>query len=306
MLEMLSPGRSLTWDLVWQSSVFLALGLGASVLLRRCPAQAHRVLILSMAAALGTPLLAQAIRQGGWGLLRQPEPIQAASEMMIAPEPKAAPAEFLHVATPSPRTGNLQAGSDPEQFLPDRVARAASDTSWPRDHERPAPAPGSSTTVKIPSWRQVFLTFWVCLTGLAILRFAISFVMGLRLIRGSFPAADPEYERAVAQAATRLGLAVRPEVRSSPHVRCPSVWCWGRQPILLVPARIAQENDAIDWIAVFSHELAHWHRMDHVASLASEMVICALSLESAGVVGKDEAGPVCRARLRRLGSGQRL
>ena len=276
MLEMLNPGRSLFWDLVWQSSIFLAPGLWASVLLRRCPARAHRVLVLSMAAALGTPLLAQAIRQGGWGLLGQPGPVRTADEPTSRMQLETAPAGILRVATPWPGPGNAQTGLARGQFLPDRVARADTGASRQRGDERPAPEAGSSTAVKIPSWRYLLLTFWGALSGVATLRFAISLLRGLRLVRGSVPAAAPDRERSVAQAATRLGLAVRPEVRSSSHVRCPSVWCWGRQPILLVPARIVQENDAIDWVAVFSHELAHWHRMDHVASLVAEMVVCAL------------------------------
>ncbi len=58
MLEMLNPGRSLAWDLFWQSSVFLAIGLAPSLAIRGRPARAHRVLVLAMLAALCTPLLA--------------------------------------------------------------------------------------------------------------------------------------------------------------------------------------------------------------------------------------------------------
>ena len=49
MLAIFQPGTSLTWDLLWQSSLFLAIGLGTSALLRRHPARAHRVLILTLA-----------------------------------------------------------------------------------------------------------------------------------------------------------------------------------------------------------------------------------------------------------------
>ena len=38
MVEFLQPGTSLSWDLLWQSSLFLTVGLGASLALRRSPA----------------------------------------------------------------------------------------------------------------------------------------------------------------------------------------------------------------------------------------------------------------------------
>ena len=69
MLDLFSPGRSLAWDLAWQATAFLVLGGVASLLLARRPARAHRVLLLAMIAGLVTPLLGQAVRHLGLGLL---------------------------------------------------------------------------------------------------------------------------------------------------------------------------------------------------------------------------------------------
>src|SRR5271157_5320249 len=126
MLEMLSPGGSLTWDLIWQSSVFLAIGLAASLAIRGRPARAHRVLVLTMIAALGTPILARAIRHGGWGLLRQPDAIAAAIEPAISMEQNRAPAELVRVPQRLPGQGNTPAS--PGQGRPldaDRIPQAA-------------------------------------------------------------------------------------------------------------------------------------------------------------------------------------
>ena len=105
MLEMLAPGTSLTWDLLWQSCLFLSLGLGASLALRLRPARAHRVLVLAMLGALLTPFLSQAIRRVGWGVLKQPEP--AASVAETAPQRHGhrhrRPARSLSFACRSPR-----------------------------------------------------------------------------------------------------------------------------------------------------------------------------------------------------------
>ena len=35
-------------------------------------------------------------------------------------------------------------------------------------------------------------------------------------------------------------------------------------------------QDSIDWVAVFCHELAHWRRLDHVSSLAGQLLVCVL------------------------------
>ena len=116
MLEMLSPGHSLTWDLIWQSSVFLGLGLAASLAIRGRPARAHRLLVLTMIAALGTPLLAQAFRHGGWGLLSQPASSAAGVEQAITGERETAPAELIRVSQPLPGPGNTR-----PQIRPDRL-----------------------------------------------------------------------------------------------------------------------------------------------------------------------------------------
>ena len=85
MLEIFKPGMSLSWDLLWQPFLFLAIGLAASLALGRRPARAHRVLVLAMAAALVTPALAQVIRVGGWGVLRPPTTPIAQREDAVPP-----------------------------------------------------------------------------------------------------------------------------------------------------------------------------------------------------------------------------
>lgn len=277
MFEMLSPGRSLTWDLLWQSSVFLAIGLAVSLVLRGRPARSHRVLVLMMIAALCTPLLAQAIRHVGWGLLRQPDPVVSGVEPGISTGYEIAPAELVRVSQRLTGPGNTP---DPlgrgRSLDAERNLQAAGVATPSLDEGRPAGAVDSGLLVMRPSWRRILLAFWVLLSGLAIVRFVASSVRGFRLVRGSVSAADPSLNLAISRALTRVGLAARPELRTSQEVRCPSVWCWGRQPLLLVPARVRDEDRGIDWVAIFCHELAHWRRLDHIASLAGELLVCVL------------------------------
>ncbi len=276
MLELLSPGRSLTWDLVWQSSVFLTMGLAVSLLIRGQPARAHRLLVLTIVAAIGTPLLAQAIRRGGWGLLRAHEVKATVVGSTISIERTIASPLFDRVAHQLPGTESPGAALGLGQLHPERVAQAIPNARQVPDENRPDRGLGSASIITVPSWRQILLGCWMVLSGLVFMRFVASFARGVCLVRRSARAAGSGLDLAIALAVTRLGLVVRPELRSSPQVRCPSVWCWGRRPLLLVPASANTNDAAIDWVAVFCHELAHWRRLDHVATLAGELLVCVL------------------------------
>ena len=126
------------------------------------------------------------------------------------------------------------------------------------------------------SWPALGLGSWLLLSGLAILRLVASFVRGFRVVSRSTPLDDPTLGTAATRAVSRLGLATVPELRSSAGLHCPSVWCWARRPILLVPTKVPDRAMAIDWIAVFSHELAHWRRLDHIAALVGQVLTCVL------------------------------
>ena len=108
MFETLHQGGSLAWDYLWQSTLFLTLGLGASVALARWPARAHRALLLAMLAALCSPPLTQVVRHAGWGLFtpRSPENIVAATSSIgtrAIPSPVAQTSP--RTAAPAPGTG---------------------------------------------------------------------------------------------------------------------------------------------------------------------------------------------------------
>ncbi len=71
MFEALYARCRVAWDYLWQSTLFLGLGLGASLVLSRRPARAHRLLTSRQSwPRLITPVMAQAARRGGWGFSR--------------------------------------------------------------------------------------------------------------------------------------------------------------------------------------------------------------------------------------------
>ena len=56
------------WSCIWQSTLFAAIGLIGSFLLRRRPARASQVLFLGMIAAVLVPAMSVAVKHFEWGL----------------------------------------------------------------------------------------------------------------------------------------------------------------------------------------------------------------------------------------------
>ena len=67
----------------------------------------------------------------------------------------------------------------------------------------------------------------------------------------------------VAHLASELGLASVPRTRIVDAEFSPLVWCLGRQPVVLRPARLVEELEAEALQAVLAHELTHIARRDH-------------------------------------------
>ena len=124
-------------------------------------------------------------------------------------------------------------------------------------------------------WLTMAFVGWLILSGLAAARLLASLPMGLRAVRRARSVADETLAAAAAAAAARLGLSATPVLRTSPRVRCPAIWCWGRRPIILLPESTAPAS-TVDWVGVFCHELAHWVRRDQWSGLLAEVLIVCL------------------------------
>src|SRR5580658_2396392 len=86
-----SGGTSdLAWLLVWQSTLWLAVGLLAARVWRRRAGRAHLLLVLAMGAAFVSPLLTVIVHRMQWGFLpAAPEPPPVVVTRTDAPEPAA-------------------------------------------------------------------------------------------------------------------------------------------------------------------------------------------------------------------------
>jgi beta-lactamase regulating signal transducer with metallopeptidase domain len=264
MLEAIRPGESILWDCIWQSTVFLGVGLGSSVTLARRPARAHRFLVLAMLAALAAPILAQGARLCGWGLLTRSAESPATRIAAGARTPFVA--KDLPVITraslplPALADSTSDKGISEARLAGQRLA-VTGDSAY-----RP---------VKSVEWHALAFSGWLVLSGLAGVRLVTSLFVGLKLVRRARHLNDKTLTDAAAVAGARLGMKVTPELRVSPQMRCPSIWCWSRRPVIVLPEDAAAAT-SIAWAGVFCHELAHWLRGDHWSSLLGEVLVCAL------------------------------
>ncbi len=266
MFETLGPGVSLGWDYLWQSTLFLGLGLAASVVLARRAARAHRVLLLSILAALITPVLAATARRCGWGLLsegaeRPASPISARA---------AAPASVdISLPPPAQQHAKLTEANGANRLVGPRVLNTT--------EIAPIPEPSAVERYGLGSASVRTLVFgsWLILSCLAVIRLVTSLFLSVRLVLWARPVHDATLMAAVDVAGTRLGVIQVPDLRISSRASCPTIWCWNRRPLIVLPEEAAGAG-SVDWVAVFCHELAHWVRRDHLSSLFGEVLVCAL------------------------------
>jgi len=254
-------GASLIGDVLWQSGMFLGVGLVVSLALTHRPARAHRVLLLVMVGALVTPLFSQLVHSVGWGFLSTSA---AHHSPPVVTTSTAAISSSIETVQPTSTAAVPRAASPAEPLL--TITR-------PDGAERLSAADRLITSI---STRNALVGLWCVLSGLSLVRLAVSLVQGHRMVGRARLIACESTERAVDAACTRLGLQVRPVLRASSRVACPAIWCWGRRPVIVLPDAVDLMAARVDWVGVFCHELAHWLRRDQWSSLLGELLVCAL------------------------------
>jgi len=237
------------WSCFWQSTACLTAGLIVSLALKRQPARAHRVLFLAMIAAVLVPMMSTLVKHLEMGLFVAKPPV-------VEPEvqEQVTPNEFQTTA-PVPV----------EDFEP--AASALEEYSAP-------PPVVRSQGVKIP-WGRIVLLTWISASLILALRLFLTFIMGIRLLHRALPLCCEEFQKAARLARAKLGISSNVEICSSQSVRSPVIWCWAKQPVLLVP-RTGHFDHKIDWVSVICHELAHRKRHDHITGLITELAVCIL------------------------------
>ena len=246
-------------QVAWQSTAVLALGLIASKIRPIRPSRGHQILL---ASTLGCLVISPA-----WLVARRLDCGLFSARAESKPE-RSAPVLVRFAANPTPRPIPSETPRTVDAKLPRMVPAASQVGSTPPTIPAIEPiSPGFDTS----SARLTALIAWALLSVIGFSRLVGSFLLGFHLKSRASILRQPELIKAAEVASMSLGLARTPEVRTSSHVRCPVVWCWGSRPVLILPD---SATDLDHGSAVLCHELAHWKRADHLSSLAAEVLTC--------------------------------
>jgi ankyrin repeat protein/beta-lactamase regulating signal transducer with metallopeptidase domain len=240
---------SLLWSCVWQSTIFLVVGLIGSFFLRHRSSRAHQVLFLAMIAAVVVPVITTLVHHYKLGIfVAKPDVIERSVGHMV-------PMGVDHKGEAvTPQDGDHNA----HQI----------------EHNSPISAV-KQRAVELP-WYTVTLWAWIIVSFILAIRLVLTFLMGVRLLNRAGPLDSARIQEALGLAKTRLAIAKDLTILCSEHVRSPVIWCWKRKPVLLVPNNTEQSNVCVDWAGVLCHELAHFRRRDHISGLLAELAVCVL------------------------------
>jgi beta-lactamase regulating signal transducer with metallopeptidase domain len=271
-IQLIRIDSSFLFDVAWQSSLCLVVGLAASVVAARRSARAHRALLLAAVAALVTPVLAQGARLAGWGILASAKVSEpGASDQRRNRESTAASVSEPRAITASPATERR-----PFSLADDVQSELSATDSWSDRSTLSVARTASAPAMVAPiDWRSLAVVVWSILAGLAAMRMVVGILLGVQIVRRATQLPDQALATTAAIAAARLRVACAPELRVSSQVRCPSIWCWQRRPVIVVPELLAA-GGSVDWAGIFCHELAHWVRRDHWSGLCADVLVCAL------------------------------
>ena len=258
---------TLLQDAIWQSGCILILAIVISFVWSRRAARAHLVLALALAAILVTPLLSNAARTTGWGWL-----------------PSATNDIATQIATRDPADGELVA--PPITFPPGAGTAAIDDfasestASTPNasgsSPERVSPEPMPTMASHGVSPLLIAAILWPGLSLAVLLLMIFQIRKDIRLVRTASAPPDCGLQSIAKQAAERLGLRVEPALRITAKISTPMVWCYAARPVILLPECMLDDARREDLPAIFTHELAHWLRRDHLTMLLGAFALVAL------------------------------
>jgi beta-lactamase regulating signal transducer with metallopeptidase domain len=262
------PVGHLLLTLAWQSTLWLALGLVVSRLLRRHAARGHLVLMLTALAAILSPVSTIAVRHMDWGLFPAG---QSAADISAT----SLPAATLPLVEQSHLAGEQKALPLPERTSQAHVSNI-SDSQKYAASESSSSANGIGSTARFDkSVPAALAACWFVASFVLAVRLAVSLRAGHRIARAARAETSPTLLTALRETARALGLRSAPDLRVSAQAQCPMIWCWGSRPVLLVPESAAQSG-GVNWRSVFCHELAHLVRRDHWSALWAEVLVIAL------------------------------
>ncbi len=246
-------GNNIIGDIIIRSSLFLIAGLAISWLYMRRPSQAHRILLLTLLAALLFPI----IQSIAWLT-----PLQNYVTAVEIPTPK------LEIQW------NADKAVSPNQFAINQLPQSTQKSNSMPSLNNPWKSASINTHDVIPSSTpQYFSTFfwviviWGLLSLFVSIRAIAALVHSLKIFKSLVPMHSVEIESASRRALKQLGLSNTPCFYQSNVIRCPVILCWRKIPQVVFPTAMLEDGKTHDWYGVLLHEYAHLKRGDHLAEL---------------------------------------
>jgi len=250
MITQLLSQTDVAANCLLHGTICLAAGLIAARLFRHSAARAHQALLLAMAAALIVPVMSALVARYELGVLTAKTP----------PNPPAAESTIMaELATPI--ATELSAAEFQYEPAPAEL------------YSSPAVSTAAPMARAIP-WRTILLGLWLVTSVGLVARLIVTFILGSRLLKRASSPACGMIEQAAETAAEKLAVSKPVVVLVSDKVAGCVIWCWAKRPALLIARNAEARNNNTDWVALFSHELAHLKRLDHVSGLFAELLIC--------------------------------
>lgn len=282
MVELIYPFDAWVIDVLVQSSLLLVIGLFVAKRLRS-PARAHAVLLAALLGAVVAPIASGLARHWNLGLLSPAlsglEP--AALAVMARPLPEKLgdgdkPSEVEWPRENGTRRGAASRPLHNQSANPESHIQQSATATVNENVSSASSAPWQGIS-RSSSAAGLLAAAWFGSSLLMFGRLLFGARTSVRLLRSAQRFHVPEVETALERVREKLELPTLPiQTLSSPSVRCPVIWCWGRQARIVLPHDSIQRNSIADWTPLFCHELAHWKRRDHWSALLAEIVCCLL------------------------------
>jgi len=225
------------------------IGFGGKFFLKRRPARAHQVLLIVMIAAVIVPTMSVLVKHLNLGV--------------FAAQPALGKVELENGLTVNGYKSSGSASVENTGYNLELLQKAA------------APPIARSVITEFNS-RSFAIHAWIASSLILVARLLITFILGIHLLRQAIPLSFKRIEEAARLAKAKLEIGRDVNLYYSNRILSPVIWCWRKNPCLLVPNLMKQSEDKVDWISVLSHELAHWKRRDQITGLLAELVVCIL------------------------------
>ena len=225
-----APWAEAMWAVAWQSVILIGLVAAVCWVLRwQSPGLRYWLWLILAAKLLAMPFWRMELPTSTW--------------LGTAPAVATTPATIEAASAPSAA-----------------ATSAVSSVSPASPEQRPSPSPATDAVLPAATWITWLLLVWLAVVLFEVVRTCVQYMRLRRLLNAS-RTAEPYVHKLVGQCARSIGLSQPPDIRHVSVDGSPMV-CGVFKPVLLLPAKLAEDIDSDALRQIVFHELAHLKRRD--------------------------------------------